>query len=48
MTVKQMAEVATQNTKVSLCAKNRGMKTIDYIDNEGMIETLEAIAMEVL
>lgn len=32
----------------SLCAKNRGMKTIDYIDNEGMIETLEAIAMEVL
>ena len=32
----------------TLCAKNRGMKTIDYIDNEGMIETLEAIAMEVL
>ena len=32
----------------SLCAKNRCMKTIDYIDNEGMIETLEAIAMEVL
>jgi histone H3/H4 len=32
----------------SLCAKNRGMKTIDYIDDEGMIETLEAIAMEVL
>ena len=32
----------------SLCAKNRGMKIIDYIDDEGMIETLEAIAMEVL
>ena len=32
----------------SLCAKNRGMKTIDYIDDEGMIEILEAIAMEVL
>ena len=32
----------------TLCAKNRGMKTIDYIDDEGMIETLEAIAMEVL
>ena len=32
----------------SLCAKNRGVKTIDYIDDEGMIETLEAIAMEVL
>ena len=32
----------------SLCAKNRGMKTIDYIDDEGMIETLEAIALEVL
>jgi predicted transcriptional regulator len=35
-------------SNASLCAKNRGMKTIDYIDNEGMIETLEAIAMEVL
>lgn len=32
----------------TLCAKNRGMKTIDYIDEEGMIETLEAIALEVL
>lgn len=32
----------------SLCARNRGVKTIDYIDDEGMIETLEAIAMEVL
>lgn len=32
----------------TLCAKNRGMKTIDYIDDEGMIETLEAIALEVL
>ena len=32
----------------TLCAKNRGMKTIDYIDDEGMIETLESIALEVL
>jgi len=27
-------------------AKNRGMKIIDYIDSEGQIETLEAIALE--
>lgn len=32
----------------ALCAKNRGMNTIDYIESEGMMETLEAIAMEVL
>jgi len=30
-----------------LSAKNRGMKIIDYIDSEGQIETLEAIACEV-
>jgi len=29
-----------------LSAKNRGMKIIDYIDSEGQIETLEAIALE--
>jgi len=29
------------------CAKNRGSSTIEYIETEGMIETLEAIAMEV-
>jgi len=31
-----------------LSANNRGMKIIDYIDSEGQIETLEAIACEVL
>lgn len=31
-----------------LSAKNRGMKIIDYIDSEGQIETLEAIALEVM
>jgi len=32
------------NPKVS--AKNRGMSVIDYIEAEGMIDTLEAIAMD--
>ena len=32
----------------SLCAKNRGMKIIDFIDSEGQIEILESIAMEIL
>ena len=31
----------------SAAAKNRGMAIIDYIEAEGQIETLEAIAMEV-
>ena len=31
----------------SISAKNRGMAIIDYIEAEGQIETLEAIAMEV-
>ena len=30
----------------SLCAKNRGIKVIDYIEDEGNIEILESIAME--
>jgi len=30
-----------------LSAKNRGMKIIDYIDSEGQIEILEAIAREI-
>jgi hypothetical protein len=32
----------------SLCAKNREMKIIDYIESEGQIEVLEAVAMEIL
>ena len=32
----------------SQCAKNREMKIIDFIDSEGQIETLEAVAMEIL
>ena len=31
----------------SIAAKNRGMAIIDYIESEGQIETLEAVAMEV-
>lgn len=31
----------------SISAKNRGMAIIDYIEAEGQIETLEAVAMEV-
>jgi len=30
------------------CAKNRGVSVIDYIEQEGQIELLESIAMEVL
>lgn len=35
------------NSNPSICAKNRGMKIIDYIDAEGQIEVLESIAMEI-
>ena len=31
----------------SISAKNRGMAIIDYIEAEGQIDTLEAVAMEV-
>lgn len=34
------------NSDPKKCAKNRGMSVIDYIEAEGMIETLEAIAIE--
>jgi hypothetical protein len=36
------------NTNPTVSAKNRGMTILDYIDAEGMIETLEAVAIEVL
>ncbi len=36
------------NTNPTISAKNRGMTILDYIEAEGMIETLESIAMEVL
>ena len=32
----------------SIAAKNRGMAIIDYIEAEGQIDTLEAVAMDVL
>jgi len=34
------------NTDPRRAAKNRGMAIIDYIETEGMIETLEAVAIE--
>lgn len=34
------------NSNPKLCAKNRGMSIIDYIETEGQIEILESIAME--
>lgn len=34
------------NSNPRECAKNRGMSIIDYIDSEGQIETLEAIAID--
>lgn len=36
------------NTNPRLSAKNRNMTIIDYIDSEGMIETLESIALETM
>lgn len=33
-------------TNAKVCAKNRGMGTLDYIESEGMIEILEAIAID--
>ena len=36
------------NSNPSISAKNRGMTIIDYIESEGMIETLESIAMDCL
>lgn len=35
------------NSNPSVSAKNRGMPVLDYLDAEGMIETLEAVAIEV-
>lgn len=32
----------------SIAAKNRGMSVIDYLDSEGQIETLEAVALDFL
>ncbi len=34
------------NSNPSVAAHNRGMAIIDYIDAEGMIDTLEAVAMD--
>ena len=36
------------NSNPSISAKNRGMTIIDYIESEGMIETLESIAIDCL
>ena len=36
------------NTNPTQCAKNRGMAIIDYIEAEGMIETLESVAIETM
>lgn len=36
------------NSNPRLSAKNRNMAIIDYIEAEGMIETLEAIAVEIM
>lgn len=36
------------NTSPKQCAKNRQMAVIDYIEAEGMMETLEAVAIDVL
>ena len=33
-------------TNAKVCAKNRGMGTLDYIESDGMIEILEAIAID--
>jgi hypothetical protein len=34
------------NSNVIISAKNRGMEIIEYIETEGMIETLESVAIE--
>lgn len=35
------------NTNPKKCAENRGMGILDYIETEGQIETLEAVAMDI-
>lgn len=35
------------NSNPGQCAKNRGMKIIDYIEAEGQIETLESVALDI-
>lgn len=35
------------NSNPSLCAKNRGMKIIDYIETEGQIDILESVAQDI-
>lgn len=35
------------NTNPSICAKNRGMTILDYIEAEGQIDVLEAVAIEI-
>jgi len=34
------------NSAPKVAAKNRGMGVLDYLESEGLIETLEAVAME--
>lgn len=36
------------NSNPQLCAKNRGMTILDYIETEGQIEILESVAMDVM
>ena len=35
------------NTNPSICAKNRGMTILDYIEAEGQIDVLESVAVEI-
>lgn len=35
------------NTNPKLCAKNRGMTVIDYIETEGQLDILESVALEI-
>jgi hypothetical protein len=36
------------NTNPTQCARNRGIKTIDFIENEGFIDLLESIAIDTM
>lgn len=35
------------NSSPTICAKNRGMAILDYIEAEGMIDLLEAVALDI-
>lgn len=35
------------NTSPTVCAKNRGMAILDYIEAEGMLDLLEAVAIDI-